>query len=71
MAGYSIVMDDEQDSLPARADRDQVKPFGQLPGSPERSCITCLTGILLILLSVAMWAYIYWRNTPEIQGIPH
>jgi hypothetical protein len=40
-----------------------------LPGvqTPEQGCITCLSGVLILVLSLAFWGYIYWLYNPEFH----
>ncbi len=48
-----------------RLDRRVVRP-NYLPGriNPEQGCYGCLISVGVILVTVLVWAFIYWYNDP-------
>ncbi len=41
--------------------------FTRTPLNPEESCLGCVIGAAILLVSVAIWAFVYWLNAPEFH----
>lgn len=57
----------DPDALPARADRDYFPSLGEKIGDADRSCLGCLAGIAVLVLTALIWALVWYLRTPEVQ----
>jgi hypothetical protein len=60
----------ERDGGSVLPDLPAFRPLGQEVANPDRACIGCLIGVGLIVLSVAIWIFIYVRFNPELTPRP-
>ncbi|HVK06800.1 MAG TPA: hypothetical protein VM490_25260 [Armatimonadaceae bacterium] len=55
-------------TLSALSSRRSPRPPGAM--SPDQACLGCLIGVGVLVVSVALWAFIYWRYAEELKPPP-
>ena len=61
------MVDENEEALPARADRDYFPPLASKIESPDRMCLGCLVGAGMVALAVIAWAFVSWRFNTELS----
>lgn len=60
------------DPRPETGKPDGDAPAGRglpTPGlNPDQSCFGCLIWIGILIVTFAIWGWIYWANNPEFHG---
>ena len=48
--------------------RRSARPvFSRSPLTPDQGCYGCLIGLAVLLVTVLIWAFIYWYNEPDFH----
>ena len=55
------------EELPARADRDYFPPLAAKIGDVDKTCLGCLAMAGVVLLTIFLWALVWYLRTPEVQ----
>ncbi|WP_395095040.1 hypothetical protein [Armatimonas sp.] len=57
----------DSEELPARADRDRFPTLASKIGDVDKTCLGCLAGVGIIVVTVLLWALVWYLRTPEVQ----
>ena len=57
----------DPEELPARADRDYFPPLAAKIGDVDKTCLGCLVGVGVVILTLLLWALVWYLRTPEVQ----
>ena len=57
----------EPENLPVRADRDYFLPLAAKIVDVDKTCLGCLAGAGAVVLTVILWALVWYLRTPEVQ----
>ena len=57
----------DSEELPARADRDYFPALAAKIGDVDKTCFGCLAMAGVVLLTIFLWALVWYLRTPEVQ----